>query len=111
MTFLEGDGLKLLPALLHGWGRKAAVFLDPPYTAKGGKRAGSRLYLHSEVDHARLFSVLAAHGANFLMTYDASEEIIDLVHEHDFDAVCLSMKNTHHNQMSEMVITSESLFA
>ncbi len=111
MTFLEGDGLKLLPALLHGWGRKAAVFLDPPYTAKGGKRAGSRLYSHSKIDHSRLFSVLAEHNSNFLMTYDAAQEIIDLVDEHNFDAVCLSMKNTHHNQLSEIVITSEPLFA
>lgn len=111
ITFLEGDGLKFLPAMLHGWGRKAAVFLDPPYTARGGKRAGSRLYSHSEIDHARLFSVLAEHNANFLMTYDAAQEIVDLVGKHDFDAVCLSMKNTHHNHLSEMVITSEPLFA
>ena len=86
------------------------MFLDPPYTAKGGKRAGSRLYSHSDLNHASLFSILAEHDANFLMTYDSAPEIIDLVNEHNFDAVCLSMKNTHHNQMSEMVITSESLF-
>lgn len=58
-----------------------------------------------------LRQVLAKHDANFLMTYDAAQEIIDLVHKHDFDAAGLSMKNTHHNQMSEMVITSEPLFA
>ena len=34
ITFLEGDGLKLLPSLLRGWSRRAAVFLDPPYTAQ-----------------------------------------------------------------------------
>lgn len=111
ITFLEGDGLKALPVLLHGWGRKAAVFLDPPYTAKGGKRAGSRLYSHSNIDHAGLFSIMADHDASFLMTYDAAPEIVDLVKHHNFDAVCLSMKNTHHNQMPEMVITSEPLFA
>ncbi len=111
LVFVEGDGLKLLPVLLQGWGRKAAVFLDPPYTARGGKRAGSRLYAHSNIDHARLFSVLAANRSNFLMTYDAAPEIVELVHRHDFAAVCLSMKNGHHNQMPEIVITSEPLFA
>lgn len=111
IAFLEGDGLKILPALLHGWGRRAAVFLDPPYTAQGGKRAGSRLYVHSEIDHAALFQVLADHESNFLMTYDAAPEIVEMVQRHGFDAVCLSMKNTHHNRLPELVITGESLFA
>ena len=110
IVFVEGDGLKALPILLRGWGRKAAVFLDPPYTA-GGKRAGARLYAHSSIDHAGLFRLLAEHDSNFLMTYDAAPEIVSLVHEHDFDAVCLSMKNGHHNHLSELVITSERLFA
>lgn len=111
IVFLEGDGLKALPMLLRGWGRKAAVFLDPPYTAQGGKRAGSRLYAHSNIDHAALFSMLATHETNFLMTYDAAPEIVELVHRHEFDAVCLSMKNGHHDRMSELVITSEPLFS
>ena len=111
IAFLEGDGLKLLPSLLRGWGRQAAVFLDPPYTGDGGKRAGARLYAHSEVDHARLFALLAKYRPCFLMTYDASPEIIDLVRKYDFDAVLLSMKNTHHNQTQELVITSSPLFA
>ncbi|MYE00167.1 MAG: DNA adenine methylase [Alphaproteobacteria bacterium] len=111
IAFFEGDGLKILPVLLQGWGRRAAVFLDPPYTALGGKRAGARLYVHSDVDHAALFQVLADHESNFLMTYDAAPEIVDLVGRHDFDAVCLSMKNTHHNRLPELVITGEALFA
>lgn len=111
LVFLEGDGLKILPVLLRGWGRSAAVFLDPPYTADGGKRAGSRLYAHATIDHARLFSVLADADANFLMTYDAAPEIVDLVQHHGFHTVGLSMKNGHHNLMSELVITSDPLFA
>lgn len=110
-VFMEGDGEKALPILLRGWGRKAAIFVDPPYTAQGGKRAGSRLYAHSDIDHARLFAMLAEHGSNFLMTYDAAPEIVDLVRRHGFRAVRLSMKNGHHNRLSELVITSEPLFA
>ena len=111
LAFLEGDGLKLLPIILEGWKSRAAVFLDPPYTAKGGKRAGSRLYDHSNIDHAALFSILAEHDANFLMTYDPAPEIVELVYKHDFNAVGLFMKNGHHNKMREIVITSKSLFA
>jgi len=108
---VEGDGLKLLPMLLRGGGRKAAVFLDPPYTAQGGKQAGSRLYVHSRIDHAGLFAMLAEHGADFLMTYDAAPEIVSLVQRYEFNAVRLSMKNGHHNHLPELVITSEPLFA
>lgn len=111
IAFFEGDGLKLLPSLLRGRGQKAAVFLDPPYTASGGKKAGSRLYAHSEIDHARLFALLAKYRPNFLMTYDAAPKIIELVRKYDFDAVLLSMKNTHHNLIAELVITSEPLFS
>ena len=111
IAFVEGDGMKLLPLLLQGWGKDAAVFLDPPYTSLSGKRSGVRLYEHSNVDHAGLFALLADYGANFLMTYDAAPEIIELVNSHGFEAVCLSMKNGHHNQISELVITSERLFS
>lgn len=111
ITFIEGDGMNLLPKLLRGWGKKAAVFVDPPYTAKGGKSAGTRLYTHSEVDHARLFEILADSGANFLMTYDAAPEVVDLVHRHGFQAVRVAMKNTHHNHLPELVITPGPIFA
>ena len=109
-VFMEGDSEKALPILLRGWGRKAAVFVDPPYTAQGGKRAGSRLYARSNIDHARLFAMLAEHGSNFLMTYDAAPEIVSLVRRHGFHAVCLFMKNGHRKCRPELVITPERLF-
>ena len=111
LAFFEGDGMKLMEPLLHGWGQKAAVFIDPPYTAKGGKRAGSRLYAHNEIDHAALFALLARYRPNFLMTYDAASEIVDLVHQHNFTAVCVQMKNCHHNHLPELIITPEPLFS
>ena len=111
IAFMEGDGMKLLPILMRGWGRNAAVFLDPPYTAAGGKRAGSRLYRHSSLDHASLFAMVAEHETNFLMTYDAAPEIVSLIRQHDFHAVRISMKNGHHNSMPELVITNGELFA
>ena len=111
VAFCEGDAMKLLAPLLHGWGARAAVFLDPPYTGGGGKRAGARLYAHSEIDHAALFAMLAECGSNFLMTYDAAPEIVELVRRHGFCAVRLSMTNTHHNRLPELVITPRPLFA
>ena len=86
------------------------IFTDPPYTA-GGKRAGRRLYAHNEIDHGRLFELLADTGARFLMTYDRSAEIIALSRKHGFHAVQVTMKNTHHARIPEVIITPEPVFA
>ena len=109
ITFCEADGEQLLEPLLRGWGSKAAVFIDPPYTA-GGKKAGGRLYAHHAVDHARLFRILARQKSNFLMTYDHSEEIACLIRQHRFHAVAVKMKNAHHEHLKELVITREKRF-
>lgn len=89
---------------------RTAAFIDPPYTA-GGKQAGRRLYNHNCVDHARLFAILADSGVNFLMTYDESPEILALIDRHQFHAVRVMMKNTHHARVSELVITNRSVFS
>ena len=111
LMFIEGDSMKILPILLKGWGDRAAVFVDPPYSSPGGKRAGNRLYQHSDIDHAALFRMLRDHGSNFLMTYDAAPEIVELVRAYRFEAVSLTMKNTHHDRIRELVITQQPLFA
>ena len=119
--FHEGDGLALLASLAQGSGApsenpattpapEAVAFVDPPYTAAGGKRAGSRLYQHYEVDHAKLFRILAQSNIDFLMTYDCAPEIVALVKAHGFHAVRVAMKNTHHAKLSELVITRRKVF-
>jgi len=107
--FCEGDGMGVLAALGRGMGQGVVYFVDPPYTA-GGKRAGKRLYVHNEIDHLRLFELLAESGADFLMTYDLSHEILNLVQEHGFFAVQVTMKNTHHARIPELVITNRPVF-
>lgn len=109
ITFCEADGEQLLMPLLLGWGSKAAVFIDPPYTA-GGKKAGGRLYAHHAIDHSRLFTILARRKSNFLMTYDHSEEIICLIRQHRFHAVAVKMKTAHHEHLDELVITRKEMF-
>ena len=108
LTFCEGDGLAVLEmtASIDG----ARLFVDPPYTA-GGKRAGTRLYAHSAIDHRRIFTALADSGADFLMTYDAAPEVLDLVAEHRFEAVTVEMRNGHNTRAHELVITRDRLFA
>ena len=111
IAFFEGDSIQLLEPLLQGWGQRATAFIDPPYTAVGRKKAGSRLYTHCTIDHAELFDKLARCQTDFLMTYDEAPEIVDLIHRHEFHAVRVEMKNAHHNRLSELVITRERLFS
>ncbi len=110
IEFFEDDGMKLLEPMIQDLGCKAVVFVDPPYTA-GGKRAGVRLYSHNDIDHDHLFEVLKRTDANFLMTYDSAPEIVGLIQQHEFHAVTVMMKNSHHNKMKELVITRDPLFA
>jgi DNA adenine methylase len=102
LTFVEGDAFDFLAKFRHN--PSAVFFIDPPYTA-GGKRAGSRLYSHSEIDHERLFHDCALLEGDFLMTYDNAPEVIRLAERHGFAAKAIPMKNTHHAEMSELLIS------
>ena len=107
--FCEADGMVMLEDLLGNIDSGCVLFVDPPYTA-GGKRAGKRLYAHNEIDHDHLFALLADTKADFLMTYDMSDEIEGLARKHSFRAVQVEMKNTHHARISELVITRRPVF-
>jgi DNA adenine methylase len=101
ITIIQGDGIAVMKQ--YAKCDDAVFFIDPPYTA-GGKRAGSRLYTHSVMDHAELFRVAASLAGDFLMTYDDATELHDLANHYAFDTVLVSMKNTHHAKMKELLI-------
>jgi len=81
----------------------ACFFIDPPYTA-GGKKAGSRLYAHNEVDHEKLFSVMAKVRGSVMMTYDDSDEVRTMAERHGFRIETVPMKNTHHAIIYELLV-------
>ena len=101
ITFIEGDGLEVIKT--NAARTDAAFFIDPPYTA-AGKKAGRRLYAHSELNHEELFGTMSAVKGDFLMTYDAADGVRELARKHNFDIELVSMKNTHHAKMSELLI-------
>ena len=110
IAFCETDGLLLLDMIVSRNDQDIVVFVDPPYTA-GGKRAGRRLYAHSDIDHERLFEILETTGVNFLMTYDCSPEILTLIDRYGFHAVRVDMKNSHHALLPELIITPTAVFS
>ena len=104
IDFRETDGMALLEE--HARTTGCVVFADPPYTA-GGKRAGQRLYTHHKIDHLRLFEILSDAPTDFVLTYDYSTEIVELIRRHGFQTAQFSTRNTHHTQGIELVITRE----
>ena len=102
LTFIEGDGIQLMRE--NAARDDAVFFIDPPYTA-AGKRAGSRLYTHCELDHSELFSVASTVCGDFLITYDNAPEIEAMARQYDFDCASVAMKNTHHTRMTELLIS------
>lgn len=86
----------------------AVWFIDPPYTA-GGKRAGSRLYAHADIDHAKLFGLMSAAAGRVMLTYDDSPEVRTLAVLHGLEVNAIPMKNAHHDVIRELVITKEAV--
>lgn len=101
ITFVQDDGIEVMRKNLRK--RDAAFFIDPPYTA-GGKRAGRRLYTHSEIDHEKLFKTTSKLAGDFLMTYDDAEDVRELAKKYNLDTELVAMKNTHHASMKELLI-------
>ncbi|MDX1524602.1 MAG: DNA adenine methylase, partial [Anaerolineae bacterium] len=100
-TFIEGDGIEVLKQ--NASGRDTVSFIDPPYTA-GSKKAGRRLYLHSELDHEALFQVGSQLAGDFLMTYSNDKAVKSLAAKYLLSTKEIAMKNTHHAKMTELLI-------
>lgn len=81
----------------------AVFFIDPPYTA-GGKKAGKRLYKYCDLDHGLLFDYCCKLKGDFIMTYDNAEEVKNMASRRGLAVQPIPMKNTHHAQMTELVI-------
>ena len=74
------------------------------FTLAPGKQAGSRLYTHSHIDYSQLFELAHSLKGDFIMTYANEPSAIELENRHGFDIEAVAMKNTHHAQMTELVI-------
>jgi len=51
-----------------------------------------------------LFRVTETVAGDFLMTYDNAEAVRELAAMHGFDTLPIAMKNTHHAEMTELLI-------
>lgn len=101
ITFKQGDAFKAIRRFAKD--PDAFFFIDPPYTV-GGKKAGSRLYTHNEIDHEGLFKLMASVKGSVMMTYDDAPEVREMAERHGFRFELIPMKNTHHAIIYELLI-------
>lgn len=104
ISFVEGDAFALIRKHLNK--ENVIFFIDPPYTAST-KKAGNRLYTHFELDHTYLFSLMRRSSGKFLMTYDDDLKVLELAKEYGMQTKRIPMKNTHHNEMFELLISND----
>jgi len=81
-----------------------SFFVDPPY-AVNGTGPGCRLYRFSEIDHERLFQILARAAGPWLMSYHDSREIRRLAKKCGFAVRSIEMVSTHHREKTELLIS------
>ena len=101
VQFEKGDAFEVIRRFADD--PNAFFFVDPPYTA-GGKKAGSRLYTHNEIDHEALFSLMANVRGSVMMTYDDVDEVKLMAAKYGFTVQMVPMKNTHHAIIYELLI-------
>jgi DNA adenine methylase len=104
IRFKQEDGIQFIHD--NARQKEIAFFIDPPYTV-----AGRRLYVHSQVDHERLFREVSKMRGAFLMTYDDAAPIRALASRFGFDMHSIPMKNTHHEIISELLIGRDLAWA
>ena len=100
ISFYSGDGFMLIDEYLVE--ENTAFYVDPPYM-----KAARRLYRNWQVDHRKLFEKMAAVSGAFLMSYDNDREIQDMAREFGFQCRPVRMKNTHHAEMTELLISRD----
>jgi DNA adenine methylase len=97
ITFIHGDGMEVAEEYVDD--ARAAFFIDPPYP-----KAGGRLYEHSNVDHEAIFELAATVEGTVLLTYDDSDEVVQLAERFEMDYEPLIVSTTHHLDKKELLI-------
>ncbi len=98
INFISGDAFEVLGQNLNN--KSAYFFIDPPYTI-----AGKRLYTHFNIDHEKLFELTAQLQGKFMLTYDDTPLIRQLVKKYNLQYRTIPMKTTLHIEKNEIIIS------
>jgi DNA adenine methylase len=98
IDFIRGDAFEVLEQNLNN--KNAYFFIDPPYTI-----AGKRLYTYFDIDHERLFELVAQLQGKFMLTYDDTSEMRQLAKKYNLQFRTIPMKTTLHIEKNEIIIS------
>lgn len=98
INFHAGDGFEIIEQYKND--SNAFFFIDPPYIT-----AGKRLYTYHDMDHERLFVLVAKIKGRFMLTYDDSKKIRELTNKYHLNYRTVPMKTTHHLEKREIIIS------
>ena len=82
----------------------ALFFVDPPYT-HGANAPGARLYRHHELDHDGIMAALAGVRGRVWVTYNLSEDTLDLGRRHGFQPETMEMRDGRGRTRRELLLT------
>jgi len=103
IKFIEGDGLAWLENYKRRRGSgSVAFFIDAPYST-----VGERLYTYSDIDHERLFRVVAKLPGKVLMTYHDAQEIRKMAKQFKFKVRSVEMLNRQNAEKTELLISRD----
>jgi DNA adenine methylase len=100
LSFSKSDAFKVIAQYLDR--ADTVFFVDPPYT-----QAARRLYTHWDIEHEELFRLLHDAKGQVLMTYDDTKEVRRWANRYGFKVRRISMRTTHHQRKSELMISRE----
>jgi len=100
LEVFQTDGIEYINK--HSLASDVIFFVDPPYTV-----AGKRLYDYFEIDHEKLFFELSMVKSPFMLTYDDSPLVTDLINKYNFDYERVLMTTTHHRKKYELIISKD----
>lgn len=101
ITFLHEDGFQVI-CRDNSRNIESLLFVDPPYD-----NVAKRLYDHHELDHERLFALMSAINSPYLMTYNSTDFIKELVSKYCLDNIEIKMKSSHNIYKTELLISKD----
>jgi DNA adenine methylase len=100
-----GDGIAAVKK--YSRNKRAAFFIDPPYTVNG-EGPGKRLYDFYHIDHEALLSAVGSIKGAAIVTFHNSTTIRKVASKCGLDVATRIMRSCHHISRTELVLTKSN---
>lgn len=100
IEYVMGDGFKVMND--YSKNSDTIFFVDPPYPI-----SGRRLYKHFEVNPYLIFETMSFLNGDFIITYEDTLDIRELISKYSWDMKKLEFSTTHHYNKTELLISRD----